>query len=149
MADISGRSATAEYLRTFAMSKAPNGFTLIELMIAVAVVSILAAVAYPSYQDHIRKSRRAEAQSFMMAVAARQQQFLVDTRGYGESLSDVGVPTPDNVARAYAVELAASAAPSPSFVLTATPRDAQARERCGTLSIDQNGSKSAAHSSCW
>ncbi len=131
------------------MSKASSGFTLIELMIAVAVVSILAAIAYPSYQDHIRKSRRAEAQSFMMAVAARQQQFLVDTRSYSESLSDVGVPTPDNVTRAYAVELAASAAPSPSFLLTATPREAQARERCGTLSIDQNGSKVAAHSGCW
>lgn len=126
-----------------------RGFTLIELMIAVAIVAILVAVALPSYQEHVRKSRRAEAQSFLMAVAARQQQFLVDTRAYSGSLADIGVPLPDNVAAAYDITPTATAGPPPAFSITATPKSGQASERCGTLSIDQAGTKTAAVSGCW
>jgi type IV pilus assembly protein PilE len=53
-----------------------KGFTLIEVMIVVAIVGILAAVAYPSYQDHVRKSRRAEAQSALMGLAAAMERQL-------------------------------------------------------------------------
>lgn len=130
------------------MRTRPSGFTLIELMITVAVVAILAAVAYPSYQQHLRKSRRAEAQAFMMAVAARQQQFLVDTRSYATSLETVGVATPPNVAQAYTPALAASA-PASTFTLTLTPKSHQASEPCGTLSIDHVGSKTPTATGCW
>src|SRR2546430_1240950 len=58
------------------------GFTLIELMITVVVIAILAAIAYPSYQDHLRKGRRASAQAFMVDAANRQQQYLLDARNY-------------------------------------------------------------------
>src|SRR5690349_9002362 len=53
-----------------------RGFTLIELIIVIAIVALLVAVALPSYRDHVRKSRRAEAQAYLMAVAGRQSQFL-------------------------------------------------------------------------
>ena len=126
-----------------------RGFTLIELMVTVAVVAILAAVALPTYRDHIRKSRRAEAQSFLLAVASRQQQFLVDTRSYSATLVGVGIPTPSTVALAYNLVLAAPAGSPPSFTLTATPISDQTGERCGPLSIDHNGTKTAAISGCW
>jgi type IV pilus assembly protein PilE len=122
---------------------------LIELMITVALVAILAAVALPSYREHVRKSRRAEAQTFLMSVAAREQQFLVDTSSYSASLADIGVPTPSNVASAYDIVLSAPAVTPPTFALTATPKSDQASEACGTLSIDQNGTKTAAISGCW
>ena len=128
-----------------------RGFTLIELMISVAVVAILAAIAFPTYREHVRKSRRAEAQAFLMALAARQQQFLVDTRGYAATLATIALAAPSNVGSAYTLTLATAAGPPPTFVVSAVPKitSDQTLERCGTLAIDQNGTKTASLSSCW
>ena len=54
-----------------------RGFTLIELMVAIAIVGVLVALSYPSYMDYVRKSNRAAAQAFMMEAAQRQQQHLL------------------------------------------------------------------------
>lgn len=117
-------------------------------MITVAIVGILAAVALPSYLQHMRTSTRAEAQTFMQAVANRQQQFLVDTRRY-TTLEAVGVPVPAKVATAYEVALPAPGNDPPAFTLTLTPKDAQASDKCGTLVITHTGAKTAATSRCW
>lgn len=66
------------------------GFTLIELMVVVAIVGILAAIAYPSYLDQVRKGRRAEAQALLMELAQRQQNFLMIRRRYASSLDELG-----------------------------------------------------------
>ena len=128
-----------------------RGFTLIEVIIAMAIVAILVAVALPSYRDHMRKSRRAEAQAYLMAVASRQQQFLLDTRGYAATLATVAIAAPANVAGAYDLALASAGGPPPTFRITATPKATtdQVSERCGTLAIDQTGAKTAALSTCW
>ena len=128
-----------------------RGFTLVEVIITVAIVAILAAVALPSYREHVRKSRRAEAQAYLMAVASRQQQFLLDTRGYAADLATVGIAAPTNVAAAYDLAVATVAGPPPTFRVTATPKATtdQVQERCGTLAIDQTGAKTAALATCW
>ena len=128
-----------------------RGFTLIEVIIAMAIVAILVAVALPTYRDHMRKSRRAEAQAYLMAVASRQQQFLLDTRGYAASLTTIGIAAPTNVAAAYDLAVVTVAGPPPTFRLTATPKATtdQVSERCGTLAIDQTGAKTAALGTCW
>lgn len=118
-------------------------------MITVAVVAILAAIAIPSYQSHIRKSRRAEAQAHLMAVASRQHQFLVDTRAYATTLAAVGLSAPPNVAAHYLLELELPGGTPPTFTLRATPQGAQVNEPCGTLSINDAGAKTAAVSGCW
>ncbi len=125
------------------------GFTLIELVIVVSIIAILAAVAYPAYLDQIRKSRRAEAQSFLLAVAARQQQFLLDTRAYAATIAGVGVPVPAHVNTHYTLTLAVTAGPPPTYTVSATPVAAQAYETCGTLAVDQAGAKTAANGGCW
>lgn len=126
-----------------------RGFTLIELLIVVAMIAILASVAFPSYSQYVKKSRRAEAQSYLMTVAARQQQFLVDSRQYSAQAPTQIVPQPQGVTSAYTVSIATADGPPPTFVITAAPVAAQASERCGTLSIDQTGTKSAASAECW
>jgi len=125
-----------------------RGFTLIEVMITVAIIGILTAVALPSYLEHVRKGRRAEAQAYLQTVATRQQQFLVDTRAFVD-LATLGVAQPSGVSRYYTVTLARVAGPPPTFSVTAVPTAQQAAERCGTLAIDQAGVKTAAVAGCW
>jgi len=138
------------------MHKRFTGFTLIELMIAVAVVGILAAIAYPSYQAYVLKGRRADTQAFLMDVAARQQHFLIDRRAYGLSITDapssngLGMTIPASVSNFYTVTLTAdNTARPPTYSISAAPKAGQDRDACGTLAIDQTGGKSAGKSGCW
>jgi type IV pilus assembly protein PilE len=126
-----------------------RGFTLIELVIAIAIVAILVAVALPSYQEYVRRGTRAEAQAYMEAVASRQQQFLMDTRAYAATLDVVGVAVPASVAAGYTRTMPAPGAVPPSFTLTLTPVGRQAADRCGAMSINQAAAKTAAVAGCW
>jgi type IV pilus assembly protein PilE len=145
---LAGIAASQRRSRLVARAR---GFTLIELIIVIAIVALLVAVALPTYRDHVRKSRRAEAQAYMMSVAGRQQQFLVDTRNYAATLPTINIPQPSSVGSFYTVTLAVAAGPPPTFTLTAAPMAGtdQVNEKCGTLTINQTGAKTAALSSCW
>lgn len=133
-----------------------RGFTLVELMITVAIVAILAAVALPSYSQYMRKARRGDAQSFMSEVAARQQHFLLDRRAYSASITDapaaggLGMTIPSNVSGFYTVTISATGNLPPSFTVRAVPTGAQAQDTCGTLTLNQAGQKTATGTgSCW
>lgn len=121
-----------------------RGFTLLELMIVVAVIGILASIALPSYQEYLKKARRSAAQSHMMDVAQRQQQYLIDARSYATTFSALSVETPADVSSYYTVEIEASDGPPPSFTVTATPKTGTPQAGDATLTIDNAGAKTPA-----
>lgn len=139
--------------------KLQKGFTLIELMIVVAIVAILAAIGYPAYTNHVRKSNRSAAESFMLTVSNKQEQYMLDARQYATgaaALATLGLTTPAEVSRNYIITVVANnAATPPSYTITATPTGAQlaADTACGALTLDQTGAKgitgTGSAASCW
>jgi type IV pilus assembly protein PilE len=119
------------------------GFTLIELMITVAIIGILAMVAFPGYQSYVRKSMRATAQSHMLAIAAQQEQFLLDRKAYTATLGTGGVniAVPAEIAARYTFAATVGTTP-PSYSITATAIGAQAVD--GDLTLTSTGAKTPA-----
>jgi type IV pilus assembly protein PilE len=135
-------------IRSIRLASQAKGFTLIEVMIVVVVLAILMAVAYPSYQDHLRKGRRADAQTFMTEVANRQNQFLLDNRNYAVNIADMSVAnaltitTPATVSRYYVVSVGPAAVTvPPSFTITATPVAGSTQVSDGVLTLTHEGAK--------
>ena len=144
--------ALPRFARARTQSRALNktkGFTLIEVLVVLGIVAILAAIAYPMYLNQVRKGHRADAQAFLMDVANREQQYLLDARSYATgaaAIATLNMAMPDTVANFYTVSVAPGAA-TPSFVITATPKGSQVPD--GPLTLDDTGSKTLNGASGW
>ncbi|MFQ3264413.1 MAG: type IV pilus assembly protein PilE [Colwellia sp.] len=132
----------------FTMQK---GFTLIELMITVAIIGILAAVVYPSYSDFIVRSDRSEAQRELMRLANLQEQVFVDRRRYSNTMIELGMAANPHITESGKYSIAATIANNATtFILTATAKGSQLRDTaCLTLTINEVGQQSAASDTCW
>lgn len=125
------------------------GFTLIELMIVVAVVAILAAIAYPNYQDQVRSARRGQAKADLVEYAQMAERFHTVNETYvGFVLPTAVSPREGGTAR-YALALSTQTATT--FVVAATAQGDQANDMCGNLSLSQAGVKTSggALAECW
>ncbi len=135
-----------------------NGFSLIELLIAVAIVAILAAIAYPSYQEQIRKSRRADAKSVLLQGAQWMERFYTENNCYSKTrlingdgtvtiCGGTAVVLPftkspiDGGTQYYDISLAAVA--QNTFTLNAAPTSGtdQTKDKCQTLTLTNTGLK--------
>lgn len=123
------------------------GFTLIELMIAVAVIGLLAAIALPSYSGYIRKSNRRIAEAFMMDVAQREQQRLLDARSYTPIANNaafsgsLGISVPGEITNLFTFTVTTSAGPPPGFSVNATALGNQDQNNDEDLVLRSSGYK--------
>jgi type IV pilus assembly protein PilE len=126
------------------MYKRISGFTLIEIMIVVAIIGILAAVAIPQYNNYIIRSKQASAKAVLLDIAQREAQYLVDNRsaylaiGATSDLPSLNITAPAEIASLYDFTVVPTTAP-PAYLAKATPLSPAA----GTLwfSLDQTGQR--------
>ena len=148
------------------MHKRQSGLTLVELMIVVAVMTIIAAVAYPLYTAQTQKARRADAKIALESLALAEERFYTIFGRYGtvaqlddpnsdgndadsfigdalDNLDRDGTPGPDN----YAISVVAT---TTTFTVTATAQGPQSDDTgCASFTINQIGSKGATDAKCW
>lgn len=128
-----------------------RGFTLLELMIAVAIMAIISLVAYPSYQSHLRDSRRSEAGNALLGFATALHRYKSDNQTYAGAQSGTGYPNPpqgDVYPSQAPIEsgtkfynLTIEEADADSFVVHATPIAGSAQDGDGYLELSSTGIK--------
>ena len=133
------------------------GFTLIELVITLAIVAILAAIAFPAYQDHVRRARRADAQAALVELAQWMERNFTEDLSYdpdgdGETTLPFKEVPREGSNKYYGLSL--SNLTATTFTLNAAPKGAQVSDKCKTLTLTHTGLKGTTNSAlgveeCW
>ncbi|WP_461482457.1 type IV pilin protein [Porticoccus sp.] len=145
-----------------------SGFTMIELLIVVAIMAVIVALALPNYREYVIKSNRSVAKGALLEVASREEQYFLNNRSYTNSLVDLGLPanyymgsdgqtltTSSGSIYQITIDEPDSNTGETAYTLSATPQNSQTEDgRCGIFSIDEQGLKTVTDASesasyCW
>lgn len=136
-----------------------DGFSLIELLIVMAIMGILVAVAIPAYTESLRRANRAEAKSELVQVAAEQERFFSSSNSYSTDATPLNTPvvaardrTTTNAWYVISVAACAGGAITNCFTATATPQNQQAADGCTTFTLTNTGLRGATgltSDECW
>jgi type IV pilus assembly protein PilE len=144
--------------------KETKGFTLIELMIVVAIIGIIAAIGYPSYQESTAKARRGVAQGAMMGLSSALERYYTQENHYSDAAAasaDTGAPAADlysfetSVSDFYTITISktdggtSDTATAQTYELSAVPKAGMTGDRCGTMMLNSAGVKTADEPDCW
>lgn len=149
--------------------RAATGFTLVELLVTIIVATILISIAIPSYQNQVRKSRRTEAKTALLDLAAREERYASTNSAYTADVAKLGFSSanwPVTVGSGYyqlAICVGASlpcstpvasgsTANGAVYTLTATPVSTSPQSKdtsCATFSLDNTGAQTATNAACW
>lgn len=146
-----------------------RGFTLVEAMVIVVILGVLAAIAYPSYLNQVRKSKRVVAKSALLDAANRQERLFFERRAYGSDMTELGyetlmvsfdrnsAPTTVSGEAVYTVSVetinGSGCGVAPCYKLRAVPQGDQAKDACGTFTLTSSNARGVSTSTpvsqCW
>lgn len=142
---LSGKQLTGQPQRQ-------SGFTLVELMIVVVIVGILASVAYPGFQEYLRRAKRAEARNMIVQMATQQERYYSNNNNYG-TLTDLGfAATTKSENDNYVMTIDTLGSDNQTFRIVATP-SGFADSKCTAIRMTNTGQKShtgtGSNEDCW
>jgi type IV pilus assembly protein PilE len=128
-------------------SSAGGGFTLIELMIVVVIISILAAIAYPAYQQHVREGKRADAHAALLRIATIQEKFFSNNNAYAVSTTTLGYAAHPAISNDGNWAVTVGGVGPAAFTLTAAPAGGHVDGACPNITLNSAGLRGPA--ACW
>ncbi|MGY4531041.1 type IV pilus assembly protein PilE [Pseudomonas sp. TE3786] len=137
------------------MQKSERGFTLVELMVTVVILSILAAIAIPSYTRYVTRAHRSEAQALLNEAAAREERYYAQNNAFTSTVTNLGLRSSSGLSDNgyYQLSISTSDDTQGGYLLSATPQGSQAKDtECGTMKLNALGERSVTgsdSSACW